>query len=132
MLSNGGALAASAFQVALRRFPRVANACEKTSIFPATQQEPKLLLIGQFIHVTSLAFTWHSLVHLEGLAFCNSKVILQEFSSRYKTLYHLLYRSIILFSIYFLLYPHIGVRLMDICGICDLLTKFYQVTSPVS
>ena len=29
----------------------------KTSIFPAPQQEPKLLLIGQFIHVTSLAFT---------------------------------------------------------------------------
>ena len=27
MLSNGGALAAGAFHVALRRFPRVANAC---------------------------------------------------------------------------------------------------------
>ena len=34
-----------------------APASEKTGIFPATQQEPKLLLIGQFIHVTSLAFT---------------------------------------------------------------------------
>ena len=34
-----------------------APANEKTSIFPATQQEPELLLIGQFIHVTSLTFT---------------------------------------------------------------------------
>ena len=29
----------------------------KPALFPAAQQEPKLLLIGQFIHVTSLAFT---------------------------------------------------------------------------
>ena len=29
----------------------------KLAFFPAAQQEPKLLLIGQFIHVTSLAFT---------------------------------------------------------------------------
>ena len=30
----------------------------KLAFFPAAQQEPKLLLIGQFIHVNSLAFTW--------------------------------------------------------------------------
>ena len=34
-----------------------APASEKTNIFPAVQQETKLLLIGQFIHVTSLSFT---------------------------------------------------------------------------
>ena len=30
----------------------------KLAFFPAAQQEPELLLTGQFIHVTSLTFTW--------------------------------------------------------------------------
>ena len=42
----------------------------KLAFFPAAQQEPKLLLIGQFIHVTSLAFmiTWNAFGHVLSLA----------------------------------------------------------------
>ena len=28
-------------------------------------------------------------------------------------------------------YTHVRVRLMNLCGICDLFTQFYHVTSPV-
>ena len=40
----------------------------KLASLPATQQEPNLLLIGQIIHVTSLAFTWYD-------AECNKKEV---------------------------------------------------------
>ena len=34
-----------------------AQAVKETNVLPAAQQEPELLLIGQFIHVTSFTFT---------------------------------------------------------------------------
>ena len=53
-----------------------APASEKTSIFPAAQQKPKLLLISQFIHVTSFAFIWNNF----SLQFCVNVLCGRAFS----------------------------------------------------